>query len=735
MQSQTQPDHLSLDWFRRLRPSKVFVIALLMTAITSVAATWVAITGATHPHGDHNDTLSWLVTLNAGFLLVLFSLISHRVFGLYRAMRRGSVGSRLQRRIVLIFSLVTIIPTVIVSLFSALFLHLGIETWFDERVQTALEESVAVAEAYLKEHENTIRADALAMASDIKRELPIMMTSPASFAKLLSGQSMLRNLSEAIVFQPGRVVARTELSFSLAFEHLPQHVLDQADRGDIVVMSDGDDKIRALIQLDAFGDLYLLIGRMVDTKVLNHMVGAQTAVDEYRRLRSDIGNLQIQFSLLFMLVVMMLLLAAIWYGMYVAMRLVVPISRLIRAAEKVRAGDYTEQVPVSSKDDEISTLGRTFNRMTQQLEKQRAELVEANRQLDERRRFTEAVFAGVSAGVIALNARREIMLNNRSAAQLLQDDSQQSMKGMPIVALMTEIAPLLDQAEARAGQLAEDSMNLKRGKKRLNLHVRVSAEMKDGTANGFIVTFDDVTELVSAQRHAAWADVARRIAHEIKNPLTPITLSTERLRKKYLAQLASDEDREAFTRYTDTISRHVKDIGSMVEEFASFARMPSAVLAEHDLRRTVNEGLFSAKTAYPKIRFHTSLPDSHVMLHYDERQIAQVLTNLLKNAAEGIEARLEQQGEHAEKGTITISVSADDTQVKLVVDDNGIGFPADKINTLTEPYVTTRAKGTGLGLAIVKKHLEEHKGHMELSNLSGGGARVSLSFPLLTPTE
>ncbi len=734
MHTQSQPDHLSLNWFKGLRPSKVFILALVMAAVTSAAATWIAITGVAEPLNQRDDMLSWLVGINAVFLLGLFALIAQRILGLYRAMKRGAVGSRLQRRIVLIFSLVTIIPTVIVSLFSALFLHLGIETWFDERVKTALEESVAVAEVYMNEHKDTIRADALAMASDIKRDLPLVMTNPSSFSQLLSTQSLLRNLSEAIVFQPGRVVARTELSFSLSFERLPEHVMQQADDGNIVVMADGDDKIRALIKLDSYSELYLLIGRIVDAKVLNHMVLAQGAVNEYRRLRTDIADIQIQFSLLFMLVVLLLLLSAIWYGMYVAMKLVLPISRLIRATEKVRAGDYSEQVPVSSKGDEISTLGRTFNRMTQQLEKQRTELVEANRQLDERRRFTEAVFAGVSAGVIALNDKREITLNNRSAAQLLQDDPQQSLKGMPMVALIPDIAALLDQAESRQGQLAEQNLSIRRGKKILNLHVRVSAEIKDCKADGFIVTFDDVTELVSAQRHAAWADVARRIAHEIKNPLTPITLSTERLRKKYLDQLASDEDREAFTRYTDTIARHVRDIGSMVEEFVSFARMPSAVLAEHDIRRTVNEGLFSAKTAYPTVKFKAELPDSPTPLHFDDRQIAQVLTNLFKNAVEGIEARREQQGEQAEKGTVTVRVTPSDTQVKLDVEDNGIGFPPDKISTLTEPYVTTRAKGTGLGLAIVKKHMEEHKGHMELSNLSDGGARVTLVFSRPTQT-
>lgn len=729
MQDVTQ-DHLIQiqGWFRHFRPGKVLGLTLSVAAITSAVATWAVITGSKNPLGLESGMLSTLVYVNLALVLVLSVVIGQRVLGLWRAMRLGSVGSRLQTRIVIIFSLVTIIPTLVVSVFSAIFFHISIKTWFDERVQTAIEESVAVAESYLVEHKETIRADALAMAGDFKRDVTFLGGNSKVLSGALSGQAALRNLTEAIIFDRSRVIARTALSFSLEFERLPPQVMTRAEDGRVVIMTDDDNKIRALIQLDPVSETYLMIGRIIDPKVLNHMVLAQGAVNQYRQLKKDISNIQIHFTLLFILVSLLMLLSAIWYGMYVAIRLVVPITRLIAAAEKVRAGDFTVQVPESNKQDEMEALGRTFNRMTQQLEKQRHDLVAANLQLDERRRFTEAVFAGVSAGVVALDIGHVVALNNRRAAEMLQDDAHQSMKGMPVVALLPDMAGLLKQAQAKPSALAEQHMIVKRGNKQLNLQVRVSVECKGDEIEGYIVTLDDITELVSAQRSAAWADVARRIAHEIKNPLTPITLSADRLRKKYLSQLASDEDREAFLRYVDTISRHVKDIGQMVEEFVSFARMPTAQITQHDLSRTVKEAVFSAQTAKPKVRYKSELPEGPLPLSFDDRHIAQVLVNLMKNAAEGIEARLEAAPD-GPKGEVWVRIEQNKSRLKLIIEDNGIGFPLDKINHLTEPYVTTRAKGTGLGLAIVKKHMEEHKGSLILENRAEGGARVVLIFP------
>ncbi|MCI5048984.1 MAG: PAS domain-containing sensor histidine kinase [Rickettsiales bacterium] len=724
-----EPDHLSHipKWFKKLRPSKVMAVALAIAVLSSGVAVWFAISSAETPLSTTSQTLTTLSLINAGLLVILFFLIGRRVLGLWRTMRAGEVGSRLQTRIVLVFGLVTIIPTIMVSLFSGLLFHFGIQSWFDDRIATALEKSVAVAEVYLDEHKETIRADALAMANDIRRELPVLMTAPHNFQQIIDAQAALRNLTEAIVFTPKRVVARTQLSFSLTFERLPSHVMEQVDVGDIVILADEDNKIRAVLKLDDLADVYLMIGRIVDSKVIDHMLVSQGAVNEYRKLRGDITDIQFQFSLLFVLVALLLLLSAIWYGIYVAIELIVPITRLISAAEQVRAGDFDTRVPVSGKEDELSQLARTFNRMTSQLSKQRSELVEANRQLDMRRRFTEAIFAGVSAGVVALDREFTISLNNRTAAELLQNDPQQSLKGMPIKALMPDIAELLKNASSMDGGQAEANVTFLRGEKKLNLHVRVTAELNDKDIEGYIVTFDDITELVSAQRSAAWADVAKRIAHEIKNPLTPITLSVERLRRKYMEQLESEEDRESFKRYTDTIARHTADIGQMVEEFVSFARMPAAVMVEHDITNTLRDAVFSARTAFPDVVYSSDIPKDGLIMKCDERQLGQLMTNLLKNAAEGIESRFEEEPD-GPKGEVSLNVTSAKSALVITIEDNGIGFPADKINQLTEPYVTTRAKGTGLGLAIVKKHVEAHKGTLTLENRESGGARVILRF-------
>ena len=733
-QTLASPDNTA-EWFRRLRPSKILSLSLALAAISCAVAVWVVLSDAENPLGLQYDIISILVGINLILLLSLSTLIGRRAMLLRRALKAEAIGgSRLLRRMVLIFGLVTITPTMIIAIFSGVFFHVGIKSWFDERVRTAIERSVSVAEAYLEEHQDTIRADAIAMHGDLNRGYALLAANPANLGQTLNTQVALRNLTEAIIFNENRVLARSDLSLSLAFERLPTEMLRLADSGQVVLLTDEQDRIRALLRLDELEGLYLLIGRLIDHRVLNHMATAQGAVHEYRKLQEDISAIQLQFSVLFVLVVLLMLLAAIWYGIYTAMRLVVPISRLIAAAEKVRAGDFTAEVPVSEKRDEISALGRTFNRMTSQLQKQREELMRANRQIDKRRRFTEAVFSGVSAGVVALDAQQVISLSNRVAAALLQDDDSQSLKGMPITALLPGIDALLLAAEKRPGEIAEQQFTIQRKEKRLNLLVRASLELKEAHIEGYVVTFDDITALVSAQRQAAWSDVARRIAHEIKNPLTPITLSTERLKRKYMKQLEQEEDREAFARYVDTINRHVGDIRDIVEEFVSFARLPTPERSVQDLRKTLREAVFSSQTAYSFVTHHVSLPPQPVMMSYDGRLIAQALTNLLKNAAEALQEKLDASTDkpHFEP-EIRLTLTCNDSEIVIVLEDNGAGFPEDLLGKLTEPYVTTKAKGTGLGLAIVKKQIEDHKGLIFMENYGEGGqvfgARIRLTFP------
>lgn len=710
-----------------LKETRNLALVLIFAAIASAITTYVVMTRSQSLIGPDPEVVLGLALVNLVLLLALIAVVARGAFTLWLALKRGSVGSRLQTRIVVIFSIITMVPTVTVATFSALFLNASIEAWFSDKINTGLEESVAVAEAYLEEHKDIIRADARAMASDLDRALYEGLSSQKSFNQFISSQAMLRSLTEAAIIQNGQILARTNLTFSLAFEQLPPEAYEVAKTGQMVVIAD-DDKIRAVVKLTSLDNSFLIIGRLIDGRVINHMKDAQSAVKEYRAVRKQLSSIQVQFSLLFVVVALLLLLATVWYGMFFAAKLVVPISHLIRAAERVRAGDYATRVDEGPDDDELATLGRAFNRMTNQLASQRRELMKANRQLDSRRRFTEAVLSGVSAGVLALDKLQVITLFNRSAKRLLQideNDENDSKDEPDLHDWLPEAEPLLHELQETGEQFTQSDLTIMREGKPITLHVRVAVQEFDGQLEGYILTFDDITPLVSAQRHAAWADVARRVAHEIKNPLTPIQLSAQRLKRKYLKQV-EEADQENFSRYTDTIIRHVSDIGKMVEEFVNFARMRQPTFAKENISDLIKKTVFSEETAHQHVDYTVDVPEKDIFAEVDASQIRQVITNLVKNAAEAVEAS------HAagKGGHVTVSNREEDGRCVVEVQDNGPGFPEDQLHRLLEPYVTTRAKGTGLGLAIVKKIMEDHKGRIELENAVNGGALVRLVFPL-----
>ncbi len=593
-------------------------------------------------------------------------------------------------------------------------------------MRTAISNSLAVAEAYLHEHQQAIRADALAMANDLNRDAVELELDPTRLEQVVAGQAALRGLTEAMVFdRAGHVLARSSLSFTLGFQPVPDSAMHVADGGDVAIMtSDTDDRVRALIRLDQYGPVYLYIGRYVEPKVLNYMEETQRAVTQYQRTESQRSGVQITFALIFLMVAMLFLVAAVAMGIHFATQLAVPISQLATAAEQVRAGDLATRVPEGERDDELASLSRAFNRMTNQIESQQRELREANRQLDERRRFTETVLTGVSAGVIGLDRAGRVYLPNRSASALLGVDLEQSI-GEDLAEVAPEMAGLLDDAERRPDRLAQSQVQLVRGASTRTLLVRIAAEHDEGNIRGFVITFDDITELLSAQRKAAWADIARRIAHEIKNPLTPIQLAAERLRRRYLKEIT--QDRETFTICTDTIIRHVGDIGRMVDEFSAFARMPAPVLKPENLVEIAHRSMFLQLSAHRDIAFETSFPDHAVLLNCDARLVGQAVLNIVKNAIEAVEARIaEDKG--GEPGRVRVAVTESPGQAAVIVEDNGKGLPSQDREQLTEPYVTTRAKGTGLGLAIVKKIMEDHGGELMLEDGIIGGARVRLVF-------
>ncbi|MFC5313080.1 sensor histidine kinase NtrY-like [Azospirillum rugosum] len=733
-----------LRWAARVGLAKRLAAALSIAALLAGFATYTALTESA-PFGETNPrTVTLLLTLDLALLLLLGVLIARRIVTLWIGRRRGLAGSQLHVRLVAAFSLLAVLPAIIMAAFATVFFYVGVQSWFSDRVRTAVNESLAVASAYLHEHQQNIRADALAMANDLNQEAARLVSDPDRFEQVVATQAMLRALSEAIVFNgtTGSILARSGYTFALEFDPIPDDKLQTARRGEVaMIVSENDDRVRALVRLDRFADTYLYVGRMVEPRVLSHMTAAEGAVKEYAALESQRGSLQITFTLIFLVVALLLLLAAVWAGLIFATKLARPISALIGAAERVRAGDLTVRVSEPPAEDELGLLSRAFNRMTTEIESQRHELLSTNRLLDERRRFTEAVLGGVSAGVIGLDAEGRINLPNFSAARLLGVEDAETLIGRKLADLSPEMGELLHHAPARAGRVVQDQIQIRRpGTTPLTLLVRISAEGRGGgEVRGYVVTFDDITELVSAQRKAAWADVARRIAHEIKNPLTPIQLSAERLRRKYLKEITTDT--EVFTMCTDTIVRQVDDIRRMVDEFSAFARMPQPVMKPCNINDLVRQAVFLQSSAHAgKIKFETALPPGPLSVQCDSRQISQALTNLLQNAADAIEGRTAPaDGTELPPGAVSIRVTAGEEQVTLVVEDNGKGLPADERDRLTEPYVTTRAKGTGLGLAIVKKIMEDHGGVLTLEDRDsgglGGGARVSLIIPNTTPAE
>lgn len=720
-------------WAARHRLRHNWAIFLSIAALMLGVATYAALT-RTPFFGSDPTTVSILLALDLATLILLGTLITRRIYVLVAKRRRNQAGSRLHIRVVSVFTMLAAAPALLVAMFAAVFFYFGVEAWFSERVSTALQESQQVAQAYLREHQQVLRADALSMANDLNRQAVRLSEDPVRLAQMVSAQAYLRSLTEVIVFDgSGKILARSGLTFALSFEPITDEMKERAQQGEVVLLiSDTDDRVRALLRLDNFVDTYLFVGRLVEPRVLNHMEATQKAVTEYESLKEHSSGIRLMITLIFVAVAMLLLMAAVWFGLNFANSLVRPISALMGATERVRAGDLSARVEEKgghATDDELAQLGRAFNRMAHQLETQRSELIDVNRQLDFRRRFTEAVLGGVSAGVIGLDKAFVIRMMNARASDFFQITNPDALVGHPLHVLTTEIAELLKDMPVGA-RTKDGQVEIRRpGQPTHTLLVRCSSELQGSEVKGFVVTFDDVSELVSAQRKAAWADVARRIAHEIKNPLTPIQLSAERLRRKYMKEIQTDP--EVFETCTGTIIRHVEDIGRMVDEFSAFARMPTPVIKEQELRDLCRQTVFLQSSTRSDIRFVQELPAGKVYADCDGRQIAQALTNLLKNATEAVDGRPQPEEGTLAPAEIKLTLDVTEDQISVSVADNGRGLPLEERERLTEPYVTTRSKGTGLGLAIVKKIMEDHKGSLSLTDRAGGGAVVTLSWPRL----
>jgi two-component system, NtrC family, nitrogen regulation sensor histidine kinase NtrY len=669
-----------------------------------------------------------LVLGNLSAVLLLGAVLAARLTRVWAERRRGSAGSRLHVRLVLLFGGVAVAPTIVVACFAVAFFHFGIQAWFNDPVRQAVNESQQVSRGYLEEHRNNIRSVALEMANDLTRAGQFLSADPSVFVDVLSTQTTLRGLTEAIIYDPltRQVLAAAGLFAGMGVELPPTSMTMQAQGGDVAILAAGDGtRVQAVVRLDSTPPLMLMIGRPVDPQILEHMQRTEQAVAEYQRLDENRSWLQIAFAWIFAIVALLVLMAAVLIGLVLANQIARPIGRLIHAAERVRGGDLHVRVAEGQTGDEVAGLSRAFNRMTGQLAAQRGELMDAYSQIDERRRFTETVLSGVSAGVIGLDSSGRIELPNRAADELLGIDLLSAI-GRELAEVVPEFAELLHEAAASPERARTAEIQLGPPARRRTLLVRIGADLSGGRTDGFVVTFDDITELQSAQRKAAWADVARRIAHEIKNPLTPIQLAAERLKRRFAREITSDP--ETFTQCADTIVRHVGDIGRMVDEFSAFARMPQPVIKPEDIGRIAREALVLEKTARPQITWRTAIPDNGPVAACDRHMLRQALTNLLQNAADAVNMREADAGHSI--GTIGLCVQSGDNDVRIIVTDDGVGLPQEDRARLTEPYVTHKPKGTGLGLAIVKKIMEDHGGRLTLDDrLDGPGAVAALALP------
>jgi len=714
--------------------SSLVALAVAVATLVSGALTYLTLPGFT-AYTPRPRVVVILILVDLSLVLTLSALIAWRLTRLWIERKSGAAGSKLHVRLVAMFSAIAVVPAILVAVFAAVSLNLGVEAWFSERVQTALTNSVSIADAYVKEHELNLRGDILAMAIDLNRAAPLVQGNQKRIVEILETEAKIRALPAVYVIDSsGRILASAKQRFMPAPTPVTPAQVEQAQKtGDAVVFADSNEKaVTALMRLDAFVDAYLLVNRPVDAKVLARQQGTHDAVSEYQRLNQNRSQIQLTFAALYFVVAMLILLAAVWLGLWAASRIVRPIGRLAGAAERVSQGDLRVRVAVGKDDDEIGALSQTFNHMTSELDARRQELMDANRQLDARRRFTEAMLAGVSAGVVGLDGDGQVTLINRTAARLLGLRSE-DVETRHYSECMPELAALIRQAICEGASRTAGQVDVRRRGAVRHLKVQVSSE---GASHGFVVTFDDITDLVSAQRTAAWADVARRIAHEIKNPLTPIQLSAERLKRKYTREVSTEPD--VFVQCTDTIIRQVGDIGRMVDEFSSFARMPVPVIRPQDAPELVRQAVFLQRVAQPQIEFEIHPPEGRIPLDCDGRLVSQALTNVLKNATEAIGARI--SSGDARPGRIGVDVSATTGRVRIAVRDNGIGLPKENRHRLTEPYVTTRAKGTGLGLAIVRKILEDHGGELLLEDDDGrsganSGAVVTLVFPQRHPSR
>jgi two-component system nitrogen regulation sensor histidine kinase NtrY len=703
------------------RSALLFLIGLGVAIFLTGAATIALLLGEGLA-GGASATIRGLLIASLVISAALAGILLHRLMRVARAWRSAATGARLHVRFVTLFVLAALAPAVIVAAFLGFTFSQGVERWFSDRVESAIESAANVGRAYVDLASGDLTGEVEAMAVDLNLAQRGLVEDRERYFAFLEAQTERRELTAALVIDSqGRVLARAGVS-SPPLVTPDRAAFATANEGDMAVtFDDANDRMVVLYRLDAYQNAYLAVTRNLEPGLVAQLRSFRQSVEEYRTAQAQQAALRGLFGLAYFSTALIVLLAAGWVGLTSASRVAEPIGRLVGAARRVASGDLKARVAVGEERDEIDALATAFNRMTAQLETQRRDLVSAQEDAESRSQFTEAVLGGVSAGVVGLDRDRRITAANRSAGQLLGHGDEQ-MVGRRLIDLAPEFADLLNQP-APAGETAPQRVDLMREGGSVNLSIRMSPDAE----GGLVLTFDDMTKLISAQRQEAWKDVARRIAHEIKNPLTPIQLSAERLRKKYLAEIKSDPD--TFLKCTDTILRQVADIGRMVDEFSSFARMPTPRMAFADMSDVARSTVFGQRLAFADLRIEVEGVDQPIGLVVDERLIAQALLNLIKNAAESVQARRARDGEPKD-GFVLLRLRDLDFGVQFEVIDNGLGFPEKDRHRLIEPYVTTRTKGAGLGLAIVARIIEDHGGLIELDDAPGGSQGAIVRFVL-----
>nr|WP_235937830.1 PAS domain-containing sensor histidine kinase [Pseudoroseicyclus tamaricis] len=673
------------------------------------------------------------------YILVLAALVLQRVGRMVLARRARSAGSNLHLRLTGVFALLALIPTVTVAIFSVLIINVGLEGWFSQRVRNVVGTSLEAAQAYEEEHRLELTRDGLGLAAwlDAERAREFFMSNGDIRQALAQVQPQIdRGLSEAFVLDgAGNIRARGARSYEFYYERPTPEAFERArDEGLTIIEDYPNNEFRALIPLQNFEDGYLYVTRPVDGAILSLLDETQETVSLYEQLEQDRSRILFEFGLLYLGFAALLILAAIWLGLWFAERLSRPVGRLVTALQRVGSGDLNVRVVEAAGEDEFAQMGRYFNQMTGELKAQREELMDTNRQIEGRRRLFDSVLTSVTSGVIGLSPEGRIDFANRSARRLLYVGEAQ--EEMPLTVAVPEFGALFEDLQAGERGVAQGQVALTRGGKQETLLVRMAPRRRaDGALEGYVVAFDDVTDLVSAQRMAAWGDVARRIAHEIKNPLTPIQLSSERIKRKF-GRLVEGEDKQALDQMTDVIIRQTLHLRRIVDEFSRFARMPEPDRAPCDLAQLLRDAVVLQQAGQPEVRIEADVPDMAVSADLDATMISQALTNLIKNAGEAIETYREEGVPQGYSPEIRIRLEASSAAAVVAISDNGIGLPEDR-SKLFEPYVTTRDKGTGLGLPIVKKIIEEHGGSLELIDAepfapgARAGAEARITLPLI----